>query len=875
MFQSAVLHIRNHRSATFGSYGHVLIYPKDRGNILRRNCFDEIVIVNELIRGISIEVSDDAGKTTTLTYTDLCARWDHDCFFSEAIKINNVVDKVESGQVNLTWPFFFDEKAFDNIILPGSIGKPVLVDDVVVSTPAVGLFFILSAGGHLEASRGKAWELKFLSEMERVASLLNHTDIFYETSSTVEIEFDGLKYFVPAQGLLAGTLVVIYSVFCCMMADWVKAKPWLGFIGVVSTGLATVSSYGFLMCFGLPFTTVLYITPFLMLGIGMEDTFLMLAAWRKTSVLDPVEKRIEETYAEAAVSMTITSLTNVLSFLIGATSSFRVLNIFCVYSGISILFLYIFQITFYGAWLAVFGRLERDNRHSLVFTKAVSKVEAAKVGKSKWYVWLCTGGHTKEEMAGLPAGSADHAVMLFFREQFADYITRKYVKVAIVVAYVAYLAGGIYGVMQLKEGLSLKRLVTDHSYYVSFYDRRYEDFMDYPYRVAIVVEGHLDYSNQTVKDDMERLLTRIEDYQFYAGYNYTDSWLRKFEKLIELASEYTHIDISNETMFNENLHEFLWGGAENKNSLDVLFDEDGRIVASRFIVQIFNLTGLEDVKGCMLFLRQIFKDEFPQYNLTAYTPVFAFAELLIGATQTAISTVSMAAVVMLIVALIMIPESKCALYVGISLVSIELGILGYMSLWGVSLDCVSVGCLVMCIGFSVDFSAHITHSFIASEAQTTMGKLRDAVESAGLPIIQGASSCVLAVVAMIRIPAYVFTIFFKTVCLVMMFGAAHGILLLPLLLLHTAGPKDPSHPPTESGEESSSPTMKKSAEVESDWKSVEEKDDVEAEENDKLLMQTPLTESNGGTATPYFTPLKEPNDEVSEQELEALDRVCL
>ncbi len=65
----------------------------------------------------------------------------------------------------------------------------------------------------------------------------------------------------------------------------------------------------------------------------MDDTFLMLAAWRKTNVHASVEDRVAETYAEAAVSMTITSLTNVLSFLIGATSSFRVLNVFCVYSG--------------------------------------------------------------------------------------------------------------------------------------------------------------------------------------------------------------------------------------------------------------------------------------------------------------------------------------------------------------------------------------------------------------------------------------------------------------------------------------------------------------------------------------------------------------
>ena len=53
---------------------------------------------------------------------------------------------------------------------------------------------------------------------------------------------------------------------------------------------------------------------------------------------------------------------------------------------------------------------------------------------------------------------------------------------------------------------------------------------------------------------------------------------------------------------------------------------------------------------------------------------------LIGATNVAIQTVGMAAGVMLVVALIMIPESKCALYVGFSLVSIEMGVLGYMAL---------------------------------------------------------------------------------------------------------------------------------------------------------------------------------------------------
>jgi hypothetical protein len=112
----------------------------------------------------------------------------------------------------------------------------------------------------------------------------------------------------------------------------------------------------------------------------------------------------------------------------------------------------------------------------------------------------------------------------------------------------------------------------------------------------------------------------------------------------------------------------------------------------------------------------------------------------------------------------------------------------------VNLDAISVGCLVMCIGFSVDFSAHITHSFISSgeTASTPMERLQDAVETAGLPILQGAASSVLGVIAMLQIPAYPFLIFVKTVTLVMLFGAVHGILFLPILLVMTddSGKKD-------------------------------------------------------------------------------------
>jgi hypothetical protein len=65
----------------------------------------------------------------------------------------------------------------------------------------------------------------------------------------------------------------------------------------------------------------------------MDDTFVMISAWRRTSITDPVPKRLSEAYSDAAVSITITSLTDMLSYWIGALSPFLAVRTFCIYSG--------------------------------------------------------------------------------------------------------------------------------------------------------------------------------------------------------------------------------------------------------------------------------------------------------------------------------------------------------------------------------------------------------------------------------------------------------------------------------------------------------------------------------------------------------------
>ena len=123
---------------------------------------------------------------------------------------------------------------------------------------------------------------------------------------------------------------------------------------------------------------------------------------------------------------------------------------------------------------------------------------------------------------------------------------------------------------------------------------------------------------------------------------------------------------------------------------------------------------------------------------------------------------------MMIIALIFIPNPLCSLWVAFSIVSIELGVVGFMTLWDVRLDAISMINLIMCIGFSVDFSAHISYHFMSHTNMSMEDRVCDSLYALGLPICQGGISTILGVVGLALAPSYIFITFFKMVWLLCM-----------------------------------------------------------------------------------------------------------
>lgn len=90
--------------------------------------------------------------------------------------------------------------------------------------------------------------------------------------------------------------------------------------------------------------------------------FIMVAAWRLTSIKSSLEDRLCEALEHSAVSITVTSLTNALSFGIGMITSIRAVRLFCAYTAAAIVFNYIYQVTFFIAMMVINGKLEERSR---------------------------------------------------------------------------------------------------------------------------------------------------------------------------------------------------------------------------------------------------------------------------------------------------------------------------------------------------------------------------------------------------------------------------------------------------------------------------------------------------------------------------------
>ncbi|XP_072010195.1 patched domain-containing protein 3-like [Engystomops pustulosus] len=744
------------RLYTEGSFVSLLAVSTS-DNVLNSDTFEELMKLDEMVQNFTVM---DPTTNTTLTFQQLCAEVQG----PKCISPNPLLSAVQ-GNVSLIETIHIQYPMFRNRTFIGTYlgGVQLNSGNIVQKAKAIKLVYYLREDDENDKEKSLQWINEFITFFSKNDLQLGEIKVSYFTSLSRQQEFDGITKSVIPLFSITYFITIFFSILSCIRLDCVRNKFWVAGFGVISSGLAVLSSFGLLLLCGVPFVVTVANAPFLILGVGVDDMFIMISSWQQTKVKDKVEDRMADTYAEAAVSITITTLTDVLAFYIGILTSFQSVQSFCIYTGTAILFCFLYNVTCFGAFLALNGRREESNRHWFICKKVAEEKDTH---RSSAYNMCCVGGGYSQ----ISGKETDHPVTSFFRNQYGPFLNNIWTKIFVLLLYLGYLASSIYGCFQVQEGIDLRNLATDSSYVRSFYDDEDLYFSEYGPRVMVVVTEELSYWDLDVQGKIDRCMESFID-DPYVSKSLSESWFTVYREM----AQQMNLNISDKSNFMGNLLVLFTTIPDFRQDVDI---QSGNIKASRFFIQTVNVTSAVDERNLLNQVRHTAKTcEIP---VLVYHPAFIYFDQYAVIISNTIQNTAVAAATMFVISILLIPNPLCSLWVTFTIASIIVGVTGFMAYWDVNLDSISMINLVICIGFSVDFSAHISYAYVSNHNTKANERVIEALHSLGYPIVQGAVSTILGVIVLSAAESYIFRTFFKIIFLVIAFGMMHGLVFLPV-----------------------------------------------------------------------------------------------
>ncbi|KAK3099620.1 hypothetical protein FSP39_007097 [Pinctada imbricata] len=739
-----------------GHYCSVILASND--NIFNQSNLPYFQNISHFIR--HIEIKDKNG--IPLAYEDICARRNSKCIVDGDIFLTDFFWTTLS-EFNVTFPLFRDLNGTETD-LETITGGALVKGETLQRARAIKLIFYLRQDSEYFLDISREWELKFITEMKSVERH-NGIDVAYANSDSLNQELDSNTDNDVAYFSLTFTLMITYASFVTAGGNCLTQRGHLGRAGVIATGLAILGAFGICAGAGIEYVNIVGVMPFLIVGIGVDDMFVLLSGLASAPLDLSISQRIGHTMKTSGIAITITSLTDIVAFSIGNLSVFMSVRHFCIYTGIAVVLCYVNQMTFFVGCMTLHERRVKSKRHCLTCIKITDDEDLGKTStiKSK----LCGGTlpKTRKEMLSIFEKIPELI--------FPKLISFPPVTIFIVICFFCYVGFAAYGVSNLQQGLVLTNLVSDNSYYYKYSSYEFDLFTT-RFFVSFVTENKETYSSRTTYDKHIRLKQTI------LSNPKTDLAIDWYESYINSR----FLNNKSEEEFCRNLNNVFLQSYEVFSN-DIVFDKNfSEVMYSRFHVLTKDIKESKDQGIFMNEMRDIAKE----FSVVAYSPAFIFFEQYVAVLPNTLQTVGIAIGAIFLVTVIFIPHPIMILLVTLSMASILFGVFGFMYLWDLSLSSITMIHLIMSVGFSVDFSAHFCHAYMSSNELDRGAYVNVAFQKAGGPIFNGAVSSIVGIIMLVFSKSFVFRSFFKVMLLVIIFGFVHALLFLPVALL-LIGPK--------------------------------------------------------------------------------------
>lgn len=308
--------------------------------------------------------------------TSILEFWDKDFDFSSLTSIEQVIDQVNKKNANSST--FNVEISIDDyiggVIQRGEDGRVISAEATSMNWFGHINFTLISdtsesmGTGEVVDDNSLEWEKKLEEVLMADRDSLPAGVVSYINVARAYSDVAGDTIVGDALLMPVGFLVVfVYVTIMLGKFTCTEQRGLLALGGIACIGLTIGFTYGFCSAVGLFYSPMHSIIPFLILGIGVDDMFVIIQCYDNlgNEKTESITENMALTLKHAGVAITVTSFTDFIVFALGATTVLPALRSFCLWCSVGIIIVYFFQATLFTALLSLDCRRLASDRNGL------------------------------------------------------------------------------------------------------------------------------------------------------------------------------------------------------------------------------------------------------------------------------------------------------------------------------------------------------------------------------------------------------------------------------------------------------------------------------------------------------------------------------